>query len=397
MNISQEIRFRLLLFILLITSSQRGYPDESSYETKRTGFLVITGGFANASAPFLIADTGSQTCLADNEWSASNLVGFDRFRQKFVSVSGATTLEFLRQVPVRVHQLNDTPLDIGIVDFSALSNLVDRRLNGVVGMPYLRDYVLEYSASSGCRLLKDFPKPDPEAIVLPLRNADILPEIEIEIPGIGKRWMILDTGSTGGLTLNLKRINLLTRMGHLSPTNSVDAIDAQGKAVTSKGFVARWVDIGGFKCHNASVDESGIETIGLGLLHHFRMVLDFPRSTAYLYFKGSEKASSPSRNASGMAVNIKRNGRLGVLAIRDGSSAAELGVQIGDEVTAVDGLDPKELGYWEVQHVLGQAGKTIPLTVVRDGKSMEIQMPLRHSFPFPPEWPPEKPEFNPEP
>lgn len=36
-----------------------------------------------------------------------------------------------------------------------------------------------------------------------------------------------------------------------------------------------------------------------------------------------------------MSVNNKTNGRLGILLIRDSSPAAELGLQVGDEITDI--------------------------------------------------------------
>ena len=86
-----------------------------------------------------------------------------------------------------------------------------------------------------------------------------------------------------------------------------------------------------------------------------------------------------------------------MLKIRENSPASELGLTTTDEITMIDGLNPASLGYWQLQEILSQAGKKIPLTVLREGKEVSMEMTLRHSVPFPPDWPPEKPEFNPEP
>ena len=370
--------------------------DDGIQETRRTGFPVMVGGFDKASKQFLIIDTGSDGCLVDSKWATENLPGFETVRKPAKSLSGETTLSILTNVPVHVGSQIAKPLEIGIVDMGPFSR-PDGGIRGVIGMSYLQDYVFEYSADKGCELHDELPEQGADAIILPLRNALLHPEIEIELPGLGKRWLALTHGFAGGISLSRTNTGILKRMGHLNAFPDVPMIDARGKSSTAKAGVLRWTRIGDTEFRNVPTIESTLESIGLELLRHFRMVLDFRRGQAFLYLDGKENVRSMSLNASGMTVNLTSNGQLGILKLREETPAADLGIRVGDEISRINSLAPKELGYWAVQDILGQAGKTIPLTVVRDGKSMEIQMPLRHSFPFPPEWPPEKPEFNPEP
>lgn len=376
------------------TAWQTAGPEDDS---RRTGTPVVSGKIGGISMPFLIADTGGERCSVNIGGDLHQLAGYDTYQQRMTVFSGTRLVPFYRNVPVLLTGFPEKKVDLAQVNLEPFETLLDRRLDGIVGMPYLKEFVYEYSAANGCRLYGRLPEQTANAIVLPLRNAQLLPEIEVELPGLGKRWLILDTGSNGGLHLSKKHCAILQRMGYLVAARESESIDGHGKKVLSNASILRWIRIGDVELRNVSNQETPLESIGLSALRHFRMVLDFPGGQAFLYFVGEDKVCNATKNASGMAVNVKSNGRLGVLLLREDSPATELGIRVGDEISQIDGLDPKALGYWEVQDILGQAGKTIPLTVVRDGKSMEIQMPLRHSFPFPPEWPPEKPEFNPEP
>lgn len=65
-----------------------------------------------------------------------------------------------------------------------------------------------------------------------------------------------------------------------------------------------------------------------------------------------------------------------ITAVQDGSPAQRVGIRKGDQIVAVDGqkvLDPLALPYDLVQ----RAGKTIKLTLMRDGKRLDFKVTLR--------------------
>jgi len=375
------------------------YSDDridSAVECRRTGAAIVEGAVGGKSRSAMIIDTGSPTCLVDRKWAEQELVGFATFQHKVKTISSTSMRTFFKDVPVSLSGKPVFPVECCAVDLSLVSSVVDRDVV-VVGMPYLQNCVLEFSDSGGCQILSELPKLDADAVVVPMRIQRLRPEIEVALPVLGKQWVVLDTGNTGSMTLTAQRIGSLKRMGHLVDGKDVWAVDAQGELVKSNSYVLRRIRIAGIEFRNVQVDESHVDTIGLQLLHRFHMVLDFPAERIYLWHEGKKKVDSIAPNASGVAVGLKRKGHIQVFKIRENSPASELGLTPTDEITMIDGKKPASLGHWELQEILSQAGKTIPLTVLREGKELHMEMTLRHSIPFPPDWPPEKPEFNPEP
>lgn len=74
--------------------------------------------------------------------------------------------------------------------------------------------------------------------------------------------------------------------------------------------------------------------------------------------------SSVSR--SGYAIDKNRQGLIVVTEVRDGSRAEEMGLQVGDIITNVDGIDVLENGYYKtIRKLLGKDGVTRKLHIKR--------------------------------
>lgn len=70
---------------------------------------------------------------------------------------------------------------------------------------------------------------------------------------------------------------------------------------------------------------------------------------------------------SGYAVDKNRQGLIVVTEVRSGSRAEEMGLQVGDIITSVDGVDVLENGYYKtIKKLLGKDGVTRKLHIRRD-------------------------------
>lgn len=67
---------------------------------------------------------------------------------------------------------------------------------------------------------------------------------------------------------------------------------------------------------------------------------------------------------------------LSVGAVEDGSPAAEAGLQEGDLITAIDGVELTDLDMWEMMQALGESEGQVTLTVLRDGEEITVELDL---------------------
>lgn len=389
---------RVVLLIGVVVPQCVSNPILGEDHSFRTGLPICQAEIAGVSCEFMSVDTGSTSCAIDRSWARRNLQDdYSVFKVQINTPVGIEKISAFRAVPLSAGGFAVRNVDLSIVDLSGYSVPMDYQMDGILGMSFLSDKIVEFDEAKGCRFLDRLPEVGSDETVLPLRREKTGPEIEVTLPGLGTRWLVIDTGSNGAISLKKQKVSVLDRMGHVVPVQSVEAYAGQGRLQQRSMSVLRWAQVGGVRFHNILIDDIPVETIGLGVLHHFQMILDFPGSRAILRFKGDGNECHLRSNASGLGVTLKRNGRILIHAIRDGSPADGLGLKPSDEITRIDGLDPGSLGYWQLQELLSEAGKTISLRVLRDGKETEMRMTLRHTIPFPPEFPPEKPEFNPEP
>jgi S1-C subfamily serine protease len=67
---------------------------------------------------------------------------------------------------------------------------------------------------------------------------------------------------------------------------------------------------------------------------------------------------------------------LSVDDVEDGSPAAEAGLQEGDLITAINGVDLAGLDMWEMMEALSESEGELVLTVIRDGEELTLELDL---------------------
>lgn len=88
------------------------------------------------------------------------------------------------------------------------------------------------------------------------------------------------------------------------------------------------------------------------------------------------QARSVGSGHSGLFL-LRERGMIYVLAVRDGSPAAEAGIQDGDLIAEIDGRSTRVMPMWEIQEVLaGAPGTEIGLKLVRFAESRDATLTL---------------------
>ena len=91
-------------------------------------------------------------------------------------------------------------------------------------------------------------------------------------------------------------------------------------------------------------------------------------------------------DASGLRVVWDTRGFFRVRRIEENTTAVGSGIQIDDEIMEISGKQASDLSHWQIRELLSEADTTVHLTLKRDGKLFEVDLPLRRDFEYPPIW-----------
>ena len=116
--------------------------------------------------------------------------------------------------------------------------------------------------------------------------------------------------------------------------------------------------------------------IGLGLLSRFNLVFDYPGHR--MFIEPSRAYANPYEyDMTGMWLRPTRDGYWEIERILEESPAAEVGLQVGDKITRINGEPAPEYGFWDLYPMVRQPGETLELEILRGGEPMRLAIVLR--------------------
>jgi S1-C subfamily serine protease len=115
--------------------------------------------------------------------------------------------------------------------------------------------------------------------------------------------------------------------------------------------------------------------LGLGYLRRYRVTIDFPHQRLLLA-QGNQFADSDRDPICGLSFLFKPN-RLEVMAVDEKGPARAAGILAKDVIVALDGKPVSKWKSSEIRELLASEGKTVQMTVERDGKRTEVSFTLR--------------------
>jgi hypothetical protein len=117
--------------------------------------------------------------------------------------------------------------------------------------------------------------------------------------------------------------------------------------------------------------------VGLGLLSRFNFIYDYPHKRIFL--EPNHKFSDPFEyDMSGLWLGPRDGDYLTIRLVQPGSPAAEAGITSDDKIVLINGRPATEYwDPWRLQPLMQRVGKTVTLTLLRDGKEVEVLIVLR--------------------
>lgn len=365
-----------------------------------TGLYVSSAKVADHEVVALV-DTGCEACFIDKKF-------FDQHLASTVTQIGTTSIvlgggrivvapKFV--APVQLSSCRQLEVLSSLVEQQQLSKTIGYDLTVVIGMSYLAQYPMRFNGALGSveQLAVDAALPMSPA--LHLRTRSNRPVVPITLPLIGVRDFLIDTGMNRAIALEANRLEQLERGGFAvrlpEPPRRIS--DGDGNVHEEFTYWLRRIEINGRRFENLLATTAKEAIIGMELLRHFDMTIDCPGKRLWMEaLPGSDDASF-APGGTGFNFRFDPQHRLLVLEnMRSGGPSELAGIKPGDEVVAIDGTSVHGWSYYAVTDRFSQAGTNLRLKCRRNGENFEVEFTLKHRVQYPPDWPPEREEFNPD-
>lgn len=346
--------------------------------------MVVCSGKVDDHAVVYLVDTGASGSAVDERILHSLKIAPVRSRSG-ITPSGAITVR--EYAPVRMEFGGLPPKSVQPVglDFSRIAAAPLIPFNAIAGLDVLSDHVLVVSngivslrttAPLQLDVQQEF-RTGPDAV-----DTTMIP---VSVPRLNLSQISIDTGESEACRLEKQHVAILRKNRLVLPGPEIHVANLKG-AKRIQCLILREMTLGGVTFRNVPLIEANDNAIGLGILRHLELVLDFPHHRIVVSKAHRDTVDYFPQDASGVRVAFDQTGLLRVTSVLSNSSASNLGIHVGDEVLQLQDKRSAELPIREIDEILAQDGRTIPVRLRREGEEFEIQLPLKLPFQYPPNW-----------
>lgn len=261
------------------------------------------------------------------------------------------------------------------------------RCDGLVGYGFLKRFATTFDYAAGKLTFSDpatFKAPA-NALALELRVDAGIPTVPGTLEG-ADGWFSLDTGANGTLTVMSPFVEENKLRDKLPKGTTRIAGKGVGGLVMGEQVDLASVTFGNLRLPTmpaylsaaragALAKKNLIGNAGAQIFERFRMTLDYANHKAY--FEPADRFNGPfERDRSGLAMDFDGTRHV-VIGMIDGP-AKDSGVQVGDEVVAIDGKALAEVHPLEASNALRQQAGTVVTLKIRRGSALkELKLTLR--------------------
>jgi outer membrane lipoprotein-sorting protein len=343
-------------------------------------------------------DSGAETSLVSREWAERTGLAAGARIQVGGSGAGSTSMGMAEHVVLTLPGV-EVPLNtLAVSDFSSILPMIGHAWDGNLGYDVISRLVVRVDNEHQQITIYDPATfvADEHAVALPLTFLGNIPAVQAKIllPGgkaIDAQWVI-DSGASGALHLATPFANANQVLQAMQKTVSATSVGAGGETKDVAGRIAGF-QLGPYLLREPVVSFStdlkeGLLAspmigglIGGEILQRFTVTFDYPHHRILL--EPNSRFSDPFRkNASGLSVLAQGADfrRFEVDGVDQGSPAGTAGVRLGDILTSLDGHPATELNLDKIEDILQQAGRTVRLTISRNGKAVKVKFKLEESI-----------------
>lgn len=281
--------------------SSKGVPNEDRFgcvEDRGTDNVIQSFRFPNRNTPILIEldilnckysfviDTGSNACVYDKSFLP--LLG-DPVRFEAASTpNGQIRVPFYRSLGGKIGPiLLDKDRDAACMDLSRLGSAVRRRIDGIIGMDYLKKYIFRIDlASNDFSFLRRIENDAGHKIDVVLRKD--CPYVMVKLPGMrDEELFLVDLGCLDYGALQSKAFQDLIDRGFAQRIES-QSFETAGGLVRVSSVILDEISVDIFT-HKKLVFREGRQNIlGLKFWSMYNVTFDFSHNAIYLKSKAGK-------------------------------------------------------------------------------------------------------------
>jgi hypothetical protein len=275
------------------------------------------------------------------------------------------------------------------LDLQTLLGAGAARLDGALGAPWLKERSTRFDFARGELRWSTGKAPEAaDAARLPLRWDDGLPVVSLSMGARAADEFVFDTGNAGALVLFARRAASLLAAAEPLPETAVRELGGVVRArlarldrLSAPGWQARQVPVA---LESAQAARRGLHfdrlsgSLGVALFEPGAVTLDGPGGRLVVELPGLPE---PPALPGGFGFRLESGSSLSVNAVLEGGPAAAAGLQVGDQLQAIDGADARA---WSAPQAWDRlAGRdTAVLQVFRAGTSRQLALRRERFFPL---------------
>jgi hypothetical protein len=335
--------------------------------------VYLRVGINNHEPGWFVLDSGASGCVIDA--AVAKRLGLATHGEKRGTGAGKGSYEvtFTDTVTYDLGALHFTVPQSYVIDLSGQPTIVGRDIAGILGYDFFARYVIAVDYDAAVLSLSDpasYTYSGAGAVV-PFTLVKKTPHVTVHItieggPGVD-REVLIDSGSADALDDD----SLATAPRRLETIGGVGL----GQEFRTTIGRADTVTIGPFVLERPFGATGGVPLVGTEILRRFQVVFDYER-TRLILEPNRHFRDSFAFDASGLDLRWAPDAFL-VHDVAKTSPAAEVRLQPGDAIIAINGQLATNFRLEQVMSLLTRAGTTLRLTVRRSGKQFQISIPLR--------------------
>lgn len=328
------------------------------------GNRIIAQARINGHDTPIMLDTGAGATTVDRAFARS--IGLpEGMKIKAQGTGGVTEAELVSGVTLQLGGMRFEKMTVAVIDLQPVARGIGRPINVILGREFFNSAVVSIDwAASTLKVIspKSFTPPR-DAVAIPLGTMGPFHTVPVSVAGGPEITAMLDVGNGGTVSLPRayweKRADLASlpyaegRGGGVGGLHRLRAVTLPEVAFGGRKFANVPATLGEADQHEANRSAN----VGIGMLKPFRVTLDLGRSRLYLA-PGVE--ADWLRDRSGARVDLLGD-RLKVVFVSPAGPAARAGLQLGDEIVAVDGQQVDAHYYDRADWSRGLVGRAVLL------------------------------------
>ena len=261
-------------------------------------------------------------------------------------------------------------------DLKMLSMVVGKRIDGILGMNFLKRYIVRIDFDSGRLILLDpktLPSPSWGQVVEIQRHklGVFLTQVRIldaDTP------MVIDTGNNGVATLQRQLFDYVRKAQ--GGRTAMSLAETASGTVSSQMIRLQRLTVGSREYSDVIIDEAAFNMLGLGFLARHIVTLDFPRGRMYLK-KGKHFDRVDEADMSGLHL-LKVSGKVTVHSVDKDSPAQKAQIEAHDIILTVNSQSAAAMDIFALRNLLRSGDKKrIDMTIKHGGTKKTVSFLLK--------------------